>query len=572
MSNTTVNVLVKNVPITCFLSQVYDPDTDGTSSSAEGKYVLVAGSIVIDDTTDAEQGVAYYVSYVDPTTYKHTLKPMRYLAQVEDTDISILSYGNDKYFLFFDDRVKPTLLNVSQTLVVFGAVAEYRLVRTNNSGTEECVSMYVDADGVVRGDRIPMTDMESINNAKMPTNCHTTFTITEGEAITLQMYDAAGVECAVVTLIARRAVLLNDLASTSDPIVKFDAECLQMSGEDFYIYKQQDVDHLNIQPYLIYADGSRQDLTIDNSQTFLLGIEDFIPSFPGYRQPLVLKYFLSAREIATDATVVGNVRMMTCTKNLIVVANNTSYNCKITAIPQWNNATSSYDLKLYMYTDARDRVYDVTDLFEIVEDTSYDGSLFGQQQHVVFRGDVSSYFGTTDPIIHTQDLYITLKPYSLYERYVIKDSATDEYAYGVDVSLHRRPVIHYDEDSLMYFIPTTIFLTMASFLEEFYYRSHPMFHALTEAGPEVPTHFTVRDANTGQMVISAPIEVEQYGQTWNIILTGTRDQLVGNTVIVEFLLASGDDYQLLQGVPVDIYSSQTLLRGGYNTSASDDIY
>lgn len=572
MSDTLVNVLQKNIPITCYLSQVYDPDIHGTSELAAGKYILAVSSIVIDDSDESKKGIMYYVEYVDPVTYKHTLKPVRILVESEDADVSILSYGNDKFFLFYDDRVKPTLLNVSQTLVVFGAVAEYRLVRTNDAGVEEPISMYVDADGVVRGDRIPMADLESINNAKMPTNCHTTFTVTEGESITMQLFDAAGVECAVISLIVRRAVLLNDLASTSDPIVRFDAECLQMNGEDFYIYKQQDIDHLNIQPYLIYADGSRQDLTIDNTQCFLHGLEDFIPSFPGYRQPLVLKYFLSAREMSTAVTTTGKYRYMECTKNLIVVANNTNYNCKITTIPLWNNATSKYELKLYLYTDARDRVYDVTDVFEIVEDTSFDGGWFGDEQHVVFRGDVASFFGTTDPIIHTQDLYITLRPYSMYERYILKDSKTDVYAYGVEVTDYRRPVIHYDEDLFMYFIPTTVFLTSESFLEAFYYRSHPMFHALTEAGPEVPTHFTVRNAQTGQMVITAPIEVEQYGQSWNIILTGTRDQLVGGVVIVEFLLASGDDFQLLQGVPVDVYSSQVLLRGGYNTDVNNDIY
>ena len=31
--------------------------------------------------------------------------------------VKVLSYGNDKFYLFFDDRVKPTKLNIDSKLV-----------------------------------------------------------------------------------------------------------------------------------------------------------------------------------------------------------------------------------------------------------------------------------------------------------------------------------------------------------------------------------------------------------------------------------------------------------------------
>lgn len=562
-------VFKKNVPTSCWLDQLYDPDVDGVSPEASGKYILEPTSIVIDrDTT-----VAYYVESVDKR-YKHTLVPLRMLVIDKSREVSIVSYGNSLYYLFYDDRVRPTQLNIDSKLVFFGqGLFEYRLLRKNAEGIDEHISMYIDTDGVARGERIPLASIPTLDTIKVATNCHTTFKLKDGDAVTMQIFDASGVQAAELTLFARRATLLNDMAASSTPIVEFNAECLQTRGEDFYVYVNQNVEHLNIQPYLVYSDGLRKDIPVDYEKCFIHGLEDFVASFPGYKQPIVLKYHLTPREIATDPILEDRSRFLSCVKNIVVVPNNTKYTAKVTAIPIWNFTTRSYDMEYYIYTERRDGIYRVTDMVEYIDGTSFNGYLFGQEQKLTVRLDLQSIYSSDDPIVHIQNIYITVKHYSAYERYIIKNSPHDSYAYGVDVTIYRRPVIHYDEDLGTYFVPTTIHNNLQAFLEAFYYSSRPMYDTSIETNPIAPTHFTVRSTRTGQMVIAAPIPVEQYGQQWNIINAGDSNQLVGNTVIVEFVHQIGsEEYLLLQGVPVDVYTSQAFNRGGYNTNENNNLY
>ena len=325
-------VFEKNVPITCWLHQVYDPDRDGASADAAGKYILQPSNNVIDQET----GILYYVHSVD-SRFKHDIRPARLLVLNEKDNVSIVSYGNDMFFLLYDDRTKPTLCNVDTKLIILGvSVHEYRLVRTSVTGEQEIISLYIDADGKVRGDRIPMSTIKGNEAIRFATNCHTTHKLEEGEQVTMQIFDTSGVQCASVTLFIRRGVLQNDLASTANPIVLFDAECHQMKGEDFFVYEKQDPRHLNIVPYAIYADGTRKDLPVDSKKCFVHGLDDFIPSFPGYSQPLVIKYHLGARETSAIVDSIDHKRVLSIVKKLIVVDNNSTYSTKISVVPQWN--------------------------------------------------------------------------------------------------------------------------------------------------------------------------------------------------------------------------------------------
>jgi hypothetical protein len=562
-------VFKKNVPTSCWLDQLYDPDTDGTDPSISGKYILEPSSIVLDRDTN----IAYYVESVDGR-YKHTLKPLRMLVIDDSRNVSIVSYGNSLYYLFYDDRVRPTQLNIDSKLVFFGqGLAEYRLLRRNASGIDEHISLYIDTDGVPRGERIPLANVPGLDTIKVATNCHTSFVLKDGDVITMQLFDVSGVQSAELTLFAKRATLLNDMAASATPIIEFNAECLQTRGDDFYVYTNQDVTHLNIQPYVIYSDGTRKDIPVDNQKCFIHGLEDFVASFPGYKQPIVIKYHLTPREIALNPIIENRSRFLACIKNIVVVPNITKFTAKLTVIPIWNFTTRSYDLEYYVYTNKRDRIYRVTDSIEYIDNTQFNGCAFGIEQKLTVRIDLQDIYNADDPVIHIQNIYITLKHYSAYERYIIKNSKNDTYAYGVDVTLYRRPVIHYDENIGMYFVPTTIHNNVQSFLEAFYYASRPMYDITTETNPIPPTHFTIRNARNGNMVITAPIPVEQYGQSWNIAIAGDSNQLVGNTVIVEFLSKIGnEEYLLLQGVPVDVYNSIQLNRGGYNTNTNNNLY
>ena len=534
---------------------IFDPD-----NPVSGKNFPSLKSLVL------KGGTLYYVSARDTSTYRVTLTPVNYTVS-EDNIVKIISYGNDKFCLYQDERTDPHKLVVDAKLLFYGNnLIEYSLYKVNVDGQEEIISMYLDSAGNYVSDRVPMGMVSAQYPAyKFPTNCHTAHDLSEGDIVTLRVYNNLGNQASEVTLFVRDAPWLNDLNSRMNPIMKLDAECLQMNGDDFWVYAKQDPSHLNIRPYLLYADGTKEYINIDNTQCFLYGLEGFIPSYKGYSQQLVLKYFLNYRETAAGQSSVNGRRFLTCTKNLIVVANKNTYGVKVSTIPVYDLAAGAWKLRFFGYSDKRDTVYDITDYITINQNTPFDGTsnAWGREQHIEFDYDLQEVYGTDDALPGAQAIWITVwDPMAKYERYTFRDSATSKKVYGVDGSITRRPIIHYDTNLKQYFIPSTIFQNWNAVVESFYTLACPPYDKKSETIAPTPTHFTIRDAYSGQMLIGGPIPASEYGQLWPV-LVGTQ-KMVGQVVIVEFLQLINGTMQLLYGVPVDVKESVT----GYTTKTN----
>lgn len=556
-------------PDSLFLKDLYDPDLHGSNIDESGKIRGQAGSLVIDgDSASDTYRALYYIEYVDPTTKKSYLKTPRIVVgtDTEDDATYIINYGNDKFLCYYDDRINPTKLAIDAKLIIFGATnVEYRLSKYNkDSGTKEIISIYLDSDEVIKGNRIPLTSVGgALPNAKYCTNCHTLSYVEDGDVVTIEIFNNNGILSAEFDLLVKRAIILNDLASEANPIVNFDADCLQMRGDEWYLYEKQDPSALNIRPYIEYYDGAKQYIVVDNIQCFLYGLEDFIPSFPGHKQKLLIKYFLNHREITTLKAADPRYPSVCVEKYLTVIDNNSEYGMKVSVVPVWNILDQLWNLKFFAYTERRDEIYDITSQVKV--DETFDGALFNVQQEVIFEFDTSVIFGLSNVAVYQQSIWLTLKMYKNFDRYIIKDTKNDEFAYGVETSVLRRPVLHYDTTLKQYFVPTSVFKNANAFIEAFYTIARPPFNPLVETKPLVPTHFTVRGHDNSTVVVANPIEISQYNQAWNIVRNGQPDQLVGGNVIVEFLQLVGDQYKILYGVPVDVHTSKT----GYNTDKNN---
>lgn len=562
-------VLFKNrLPDSLFLSQVYKSSEDGTWDENSPKIVPHPGSLVIDEKT----GGLYYVESVDKNTLDSTLKPCKIINVIdgneddENNEVSIISYGNDKFLLYFDDRNKPTQLNIDGKLLFYGAnLDEYRLVRYNENNEEEIISLYVQNNSTFVGERIPLTSLGENSVVKKCTDCHTLFTINEGDRIELQVYDKSGILTATVDLFAKRATILNDLASNNEVIVQFDATCNQMLGDQFYIHQKQDPKHLAITPSITFSDGTKVDLSINNTDCFIYGLEDFVASFPGLQQRLIIKKFLSNREVSTISTTSAGKRFITCEKTLTVLANESLDGVKISVIPIWNNYNSSYTLKFVAYTDRRDKIFDATEYVTLL--TEFVGNKWNTIQTVIFEVDLQSMLGATTMIPHRQTVYISVSPKNEYVKYLISDTSDMSIVYGADSSTIRRPIFIYDDTIKQYFIPTSNFKNMEAFLDSFYYKSSPMFNVKEEIEPVAPTHFVIRDVATLNTITTTPIAVENYNKAFNITVK-PYNQYVGTQLFVEFLNYTGTEYQILYGVPVDVLAS-TGKYTDYNTDVNN---
>lgn len=539
----TVIIYNNRKPDSYLYSDIFDPD-----NPVSGKYFPSLYSIVIKD-----DGSLWYVSARNETTFKVTLSPCNIISQ-EDTDntVQIVSYGNERYCLYQDTRVSPYKLVVDAKVLFYGtSLKEYTLSHADDNGNEEIISMYLDATDTFVSDRIPMAPISANMNAyKFPTNCHTTVNLVEGDTVTLRVYNNLGNLAAQLTLFVRNAVWLNDLKSITNPIVELGMSCLQERGNDFYIKERQDPSHLNIQPYLVYSDGTRINVNIDNSKCFLYGLDDFIPSYPGYSQTIMCKYFLGRNESATDPTSANNTAYLTCTKKLVVTKEKEDYSTKISVVPIYSQTSGKWYLRYFAYIDDRDGCYDVTDSCTTSE-FNFDGStaMWGTTQHVVVDYDLSKVLNLGSELPGSQSFYITVWDPNIYERYTIKANIDSDHVYGSDGSVVRRPVLNYDADEKVYFIPTSIFRNQDSVVESFYTLADPYFDTRTETEPPTPTHFIIRDALNGKLLHSTPVALKEYGTAIHFVDDSTY---TNQTVLVEFLQLVQDTYVILYGVPVDV--------------------
>ena len=555
-------------PNSLFLDQLYDPDIDGPYPEGDESYprlIPQEGATVI----DRESGLLYYAYYVDPETYKTTLKPTKIIVTSDDDAniVSIVSYGNDKYMLYYVNDTVPTKLIIDSKLILYGnSLTEYQLIRTNSKGEKEVLSLYLDSDEVVKGNRVPLSNVSNMIGAKQCTNCHTYSEMKEGDTVELYCYDNVGILSAQITLFTRKGARLNDLLSDSSIIVNMDAVSLQMLGSDFYIYQRQDPSHLGITPRLEYNDGSLMDIEIDNKSCFLYGLEDFTPSFPGQQQKILIKKYLGYKEFSKNATILDGQRYITCEKMITVLANKSIDGIKISVMPIWNPNTEEYVFRYVAYSDRRDKVIDVTK--DVKLRTPFDFGKFYQTQQLQMYVDLKDVFSSDSSVPYMQNEFIGLRPYNEFVRYTISDSKDLDIVYGSDNPYCRRPVIFYDEDLERYFIPTSRFGNVEAFLEAFYENANPPYNTVNETKAPTPTHFTIRALDDLTVLITTPIPIERYNQLWNINRMGNSNMLVGANVIVEFLMEIGNTYMILYGVPVDVYDGRDK---SYNTEDNDIV-
>lgn len=539
--------------------EIFDPDNEESGNIYPSLYSRVM----------KKDGSLWFVYKQDPAIFKSYISPCRIPSESEidgnNDDVQIISYGNDEFYLYLDDKTKPFGLRPDAKLIFFGNdLVEYVLFHSIAGGTNEVVSMYFDSTGNFVSNRIPLIK-ESINGntGTRPSNCHTTINLVEGEAVQMQVYDSKGNLASTQTLYVRNTISLNDLGTLSVPITGLEFTSPQMMNKDeCFIYEKQDISHLNIQPYLAYADGSKIAVNIDSQKCFLLGADDYIAAYPGYSQTVMLKYFLNRKESALNAETVNETRFITKSIKITTKMNTERYSVKVGIFPVFRESTNKWTLHFFAYTGDRDHVYNCTDIVQYSTGKEFhdDVDYYGKEQHIEIKYNLQELFNATNEVIGVQSFYITVWNPKVYVKYTFKEDVEADTVYGADSSLMRRPVIYYDNELDMYFIPTTVFNNWDAVVESFYLNAKPPFNSGTETVAPTPTHFNIRDIDNGQMLISSPISGETYDQAWPITLGATK--LVNRNVIVEFLktdTSGSGSYEILFGVPVDV------IAGKYNT-------
>lgn len=545
------------------LEQIYDSATNPT-----GTVIPRPGSLVIDPGND---GLLQRVVSVNTTTHNSTYGPvLTSLARpiveqpnpFDDNIVSIIDYGNSLFYLFYDTSETPTKLNIDKKVIVFGNDADmFEIVRYDTSLQQYVpISLYYDTDGNYGGTKVPLVVVEKegilLNDVKVPTNCHTNHNITDNDVFHCNIYDYAGTLCGSFKLFAKRAVVNNNLDDNLI-ITNFLLESTQEdSNGDFYLYPDQDPLSLVINPTVIFNDGDRKIIEIDNETCFLTGFEGFTASYPGQEVNIVVKYYLESiqQAMADSLVLTGQSRMLVREKKVRVVDPRTNeYVLKILVVPKYNKTTGKWNLLFYLYTLFSNTVIDVTAYVTL--SPAFDKTAFGVDQTLLMSLKVKDiYPDMVGSYTFQQPVVIRIAPYSYYERYIIRDTVGDTYGtYGVEAATLSRPVLYYDSTLGQYFIPTSKFKTKANVLEAFYYKMRPLYDNGLLVDPVIPSHFTIRDSSNGSILMSTPVALADWEQAFTISNLSTSNALVDNNCIVEFLKYEEQQYTVLFGAPVDVY-------------------
>lgn len=577
-------VLTPKDPGIYLSTQIYDPRVPGNT----GIIVPQINSIVFDATV-VEQNVAYRVVAIDTSTNPPTYYPTYVPILVADSDngmglASTVSYGNDRFRAYYDTRVAPYQVTIDQKLFILGdSPRSYRLTRYPNTPNAKVISQYYDASGAAVGNCVPMmrigttnlqvikalalyfTNLDTTNstilNAWYCAPCRISDQLTDNEELLLEVFSETGGCVATCTLFTKQSAVVNETVLYQSQIVKLVPKSSQMKADgSSYVFVKQSIDALDIYGTIVYADGSTSDVMLNNRQLQCYGREDFISAYSGMQQKLLLKYFASPSEIVSNTGVTDDTTLRSISTEFMVsvVANTLAASTKLSVIPLWNSMTSVYTLRFYAYTSDHKSAIDVTS-YVTFSGTAFIGSLFGQIQSLTLSLDMSkvypSIYSTATTLL--QPLTIVLQPAPAYVRWTLQDGVSSPYSYGQDASSDRRPILYYSSTRQQYYIPSDIFINEQAVLASFYQNANPPFDTTTSTSAATPTHFLLRDPNSGLMITAAPQAISDYANAFSIV-KDTTGMYVGGTVLMEFVQVISDTEVLtLYGVPVDVRTPPT---------------
>ena len=552
-----VTLLQDRYPDVWKLTDIYDPDIDTDGLEASGKHVPAIGSIVLDMNQPADVPIpAYAVIAVDQVTFKPTLRPLTSLLELNVAD-RLVTYGSNQYMLYYDDRETPTRLRIDSNLLILGDnSAEYILYKRNPAtGLDDPISMNIDTSGNPVSERIPII-MTATPGVRRGNDCYTDYNLTDGQTVEMRVFDASGVQIMSLDLVVKRSDVLNDLESGIDIVTGFDVRASQekTTGE-FIVFTGQNKDDLAIFPELEFATGHKLVVPIDNVSSFMYGWDDVKSDLPGYEYDILFKYYLTPNLLGTVSQG-HHTRFVTAIKTLVIETRDLFGYSKVSVMPKWNSVTGKYDLKFYAYFTERNGYQDITSQVTIINGT-YDGTpaSFGTLQQLTLKTDMLRPDGST--VEYTQDFCVTLNVHNggVYPNFLIQSTPTSVLIYGAQDAAHNTPTIQYDGSIGMYFIPTSEFIDVNRFIEYFYTNAEPPFNPPNESVGPTPTHFTIRNINTGAVILPDVIEVGNYAQAFSLIVSGgSTDEYNDSEVIVEFLKQEGSGYNILFGVPVETKS------------------
>ena len=533
--------------------QVYDPtNTDASYLSYAGKRIVpLVGSIV-----KQSDGTPLWVTAINSVNYTPSYQNF----VVDSTTVNGISFyntDNGRFSVYFDTRTNPYVATPDGKLLVAGlSPRSYQMVRYPGTSNETVISQYYDTTGNLTSTSIPLVKISDTLNLWYLQSCRVSVALVENEELRFDIIDETGAVVRTVAAFATKSTLVNDAMVYRPAITSMVVTGNQMMPDgSCFLYQNQNVDSLHLTITLTYADGTTEDITVGKNNSYLYGVTDLMPSYPGLKADLTVRYVLGTGETVNSGLTGLSNGSIYATVLIVVIPNDVTVPMKMSLVPIWNTGSNRYNLKYILYLTSGSTPIDVTS-YVTLDTGSVDPTppSFGIAQSWSMKFDLSQVLPSqySSTAFYLQNFYVQFGPNVNTVKWTIQDSSTSVYNYGQDTSKSRRPGILWDSSVQQYFISSAIFGNTDAFLLSFYTEGGPPYNPNVTAVPQTPTHFVIRDVFSLVQKVAEPIAIANYQQAFTIV-NDTTGSYVGGTVIVEFLYSTDSIvYTTLYGVPVDV--------------------
>jgi len=549
------------------VTPIYDPDgrfqvwslaelfMGSAISPGDKRYVGKIGDLVV----DTDLFLWYIITNIDLATLTPTLLEKvspQSTGAASDEDI-LLGVGpgpvSGAFRVYVDTSVNPHVVAVDAACEVHGSMVSYcRIFRGSDlTSAGNIMSLLYDSAGNVIGDKIPLEKVVVPSGTNVAVwgvpVCYTMQEPPNGEQVTIVFYsDTDAVVSKAVLLVDNSAFIRAPNAATKY-ISGISLECPFLSTTDSRVINLPQnvlIQSMNMVGVLHYSDGSIRKMPVDNTKFSLLGLEAYLSTIVGQQASVILRYQLSAGEIAYGTTT-GQVASITETYKVITAREDNAYSVKLYGYPEWVDSVSGYTLRWFMYTGNRDVVYDVTDLVDYSQSPApLNPTLYGAQQTIVVGVNLSAVNGAYKNYRHVQTETLALLGPGTQRttNWQIYFDQNQSPPYGVNNHADLT-FVNYNYYKLKYDLGET---DVTAWLQRLYFAARPLVDTNKEAVPPTPTHFRIK---YGAFNYVFPIS------QW------ADEQIVGNglgdnaTLYIEFLFRTPDTDLQLAVAALPIYQT-----------------
>lgn len=452
---------------------------------------------------------------------------------------------SDAYRIFINPSVVPYQMAIDGRLFcVHPAASHYKVFRgTDISASGTVISAVYNGAGVILSENVPLDEIGSLGTddyRKVYRQAHCIEAPITGETATVVVYSADGAVLSRFGLYVERT----DFVRTIDLNRKM-ISAVELVSDFISPVDNEVVDfpvNMTLQSGMFrgrvhYNDGtSTAPLPIDGTRFSLHGLNAFLPTSPGQVSRAVLVYKLASNEYANALTPEANDRQIDRTYRLKSVEAQGVYSVKLYVTLVWDNTgTPGYRPRFYMYSMARDVVYDVTSKVSYVFGApAFVGNLYNVPQQIQVTVNLKDVISTLPYYVHTQIFNVTLKAPATSSI----ESSYASVSYDVDHVYGNGMMARYNGTDL--FIDNG-YQDLSEWINALYVSLAPQRYLYVEPEPVAPTHVRLRVGTEFYRVVAIEDVLDPID---TVVLSNAQ----GKTLVVEWLRREGSqDKELAMG-------------------------